>query len=290
MTMQVSVKQERLEDGFNPIQGPAWAGFLRMQAKLLRTLNAEMQTNHGISVSEYEVLLFLACAPQFRLPLSALASSVLLSLSGISRLIDRLERSGYVVREADAHDSRVSYAVLTLEGLQKWRTAQPTHLQGVREHFLSHFSNEELLLLARFWKRFEPVHSQNETEGEEQNKTGNGAILPQKEVRGRGRPRKGGAGSQTRKGIEVTFDVRTVALLDTITDNRSEYLEKLVLERLRGQEQTTDKKLRETLEERYTRLPQGVVEKVQELAASAGVAAAYQASEAIMLLLEQDKP
>ena len=287
MTMQVSVKQEQLEDGFTPIQGPAWAGFLRMQARLLRTLNVEMQTNHGVSLSEYEVLLFLACAPQFRLSISTLASSVLLSLSGISRLINRLERNGYVIREASSHDSRVSYAVLTPEGLQKRYAAQPTHLKGVCEHFLNHFSNEELLLLARFWKRFETVSSPEEPEVEDQNKADNETAIPQKEVRGRGRPRKGGSGSQTRKGIEVTFDVRTIALLDTITDNRSEYLEKLVLERLREQEPTVNDELREALEEHYTRLPQEVVEKLQELSTSAGVAAAYQASEAIMLLLEQ---
>lgn len=279
MTVQVSVK-ERLEDGFTPIQGPAWAGFLHMQAQLLRTLNAELQVNHGISLSEYEVLLFLACAPQFRLPISTLASSVLLSLSGVSRLINRLERDGYVRREASTHDSRVSYAVLTSEGLQKRLAAQPTHLNGVRIHFLSHFTNEELFLLARFWKRFEL--SEDKVQGEAGKETPASDI----EVRGRGRPRKGGAGSQTRKGLEVTFDARTIALLDIITDNRSEYLEKLVLERLR--EQTADDELREALEECYKRLPQGVVEKLQELANSAGVAAAYQASEAIMLL-EQDK-
>lgn len=284
MTVQVSVK-ERLEDGFTPIQGPAWAGFLHIQAQLLRTLNAELQVNHGISLSEYEVLLFLACAPQFRLPISTLASSVLLSLSGVSRLINRLERDGYVRREASTHDSRVSYAVLTSEGLQKRLAAQPTHLNGVRTHFLSHFTNEELFLLARFWKRFEPSYfREDEVQGEADKET----PASEKEVRGRGRPRKGGAGSQTRKGLEVTFDARTIVLLDTVTDNRSEYLEKLVLERLRGQDQTADDELREALEEHYKRLPQGVVEKLQELANSAGVAAAYQASEAIMLL-EQDK-
>lgn len=281
MSMQVSVNRERLEEGFTPIQGPAWAGFLRMQDRLLRTLNAEMQANHGISLSEYEVLLFLACAPLLRLPISTLADSVLLSLSGVSRMIARLERDGYVVREASTHDSRVSYAVLTSEGLQKRLAAQPTHLNGVREHFLSRFSNEELLLLARFWKRFEQPQVERQSEAD------NEAGIRQKELRGRGRPRKGGPESQTRKGIEVTFDVRTVALLDTITDNRSEYLEKLVLERLR--EPPVDDELREALEERYRRLPQGVVEKLQELANSVGVAAAYQASEAIMLLLRQDK-
>lgn len=286
MTMQVSVKQERLEDGFTPIQGPAWAGFLRMQSQLLRTLNAELQANDGITLSEYEVLLFLACAPQFRLPISTLASSILLSLSGVSRMVERLERDGYVRREASMQDGRVSYVVLTLLGLEKRRAAQPTHLKGVRTHFLSHFSNEELLMLTRFWRRFELSYSSDEVEDNVQSEAGKGVLIREKEVRGRGRPRKGGPGAQARKGLEVTFDVRTVALLDTVTNNRSEYLEELVLERLQGREKATNDELRRKLEERYRQLPRKVVEKLQELVDSAGIAAAYQASEAIMLMRE----
>lgn len=287
MTMQTFVK-EKLGDGFTEIQGPAWSGFLRMQAQLLRMLNAELQAEHGITLSEYEVLLFLDWAPQSRLPISTLASSVFLSLSGVSRLVDRLARDGYARRETGSQDSRVSYAVLTQAGLEKRRAAKPTHLDGVRQHFLNHFSNEELLTLARFWERLSP--SQPPTASEEHVRSGaeKEAAPGEKAVRGRGRPRKGGPGAQTRKGLEVTFDVRTIALLDSVTDNRSAYLEKLVLERLRGREKAEDDELSRKLEERYRQLPRAVVGKLQELANSAGVAAAYQASEAIMLLLAQD--
>ena len=288
MSMQVSAK-ERLEDGFTDIQGPAWAGFLHMQAKLMRTLNAELQASHGLTLSEYEVLLFLACAPQFRLSLSTLASFVLLSLSGVSRMVERLERDGYVRREASTQDSRILYAILTPSGLEKWRAAQPTHLNSVRKHFLNHFSDEELFMLARFWERFGSEKARTELKDAVQGEAGKEAPTGEKEVRGRGRPRKGGPGAQTRKGIEVTFDIRTVAQLDAVTDNRSEYLEKLVLERLRGWEKAADDELRRMLEERYRRLPEAVVGKLQMLANSAGVAVAYQATEAIMLLLEQDK-
>ena len=287
MTMQPFLK-EKLGDGFNDIQGPAWSGFLRMQAQLLRTLNAELQAEHGITLSEYEVLLFLDWSPESRLPISTLASSVFLSLSGVSRLVDRLARDGYVRRETSAQDSRVSYAVLTQAGLEKRRAAKPTHLGSVRKHFLSHFSNEELLMLARFWERFSPFQSADESEEHVRNEAGKTTTASEKAARGRGRPRKGGPGAQTRKGLEVTFDVRTIALLDTITDNRSAYLEKLVLERLLGREKAADDELSRKLEERYNQLPDAVVGKLQELAASAGEAAAYQASEAIRLLREQD--
>ena len=285
--MQTFVK-EKLDDGFNGIQGPAWSGFLRMQAQLLRTLNAELQAEHGITLSEYEVLLFLDCAPQSRLPISTLASSVFLSLSGVSRLVDRLARDGYARRETSPQDSRVSYAVLTQVGLEKRRAAKPTHLGSVSKHFLSHFSNEELLLLARFWERLSPSHPPNESEEHGRSETGKESAAGEKAVRGRGRPRKGGPGAHTRKGLEVTFDVRTIALLDTATANRSAYLENLVLERLRGREKADDDELSRKLEERYKHLPEAVVGKLQELANSAGVAAAYQASEAIRLLQEQD--
>ncbi len=280
--MQASVK-ELLGDGFTDIQGPAWGGFLRTQAKLLRTLDAELQAGHGLTLSEYEVLLFLAFAPQFRLPISTLATSVLLSLSGVSRLIERLARDGYVQREASTQDHRISYAVLTQAGLAKLRAAQPTHLNGVRQHFLRHFSNEELLLLAKFWERIAHNEAGNDRQGEAEKE----APASEKEVRGRGRPRKGGPGAQPRKGLEVTFDVRTVALLDAVTDNRSEYLERLVLGRLEGREMAAEDEMRRKLEERYRGLPGTVVEKLRELAAATGVEAAYKASEAIMLLLEQ---
>jgi DNA-binding MarR family transcriptional regulator len=286
MAMQPFLK-EKLGDGFNDIQGPAWSGFLRMQAQLLRTLNAELQAGHGITLSEYEVLLFLDWSPESRLPISTLASSVFLSLSGVSRLVDRLARDGYVRRETSSQDARVSYAVLTQAGLEKRRAAKPTHLGGVRTHFLNHFSNEELLMLARFWERFSPSQPPDESE-EVQNKVGKEAATCEKAVRGRGRPRKGGPGAQTRQGLEVTFDVRTIALLDTFTDNRSAYLENLVLERMQGREEAADEELRRKLEERYSQLPEAVVGKLQELANSAGMEAAYQASEAIRLLREQD--
>jgi DNA-binding MarR family transcriptional regulator len=287
MSMQTFVK-EKLGDGFTDIQELAWSGFLRMQAHLLRTLNAELQADHGITLSEYEVLLFLDCAPDSRLPISTLASSVFLSLSGVSRLVDRLARDGYVRRETGSQDSRVSYAVLTQAGLEKRRAAKSTHLGGVRKHFLNHFSNEELLMLARFWERLSPSQPPDRSEEHARSEAGKEAAPGEKVVRGRGRPRKGGPGAEARKGLEVTFDVRTIALLDTVTDNKSAYLEKVVLERLREREKADDGELRRKLEERYRQLPDVVVGKLQELAASAGEAAAFQASEAIMLLREQD--
>src|SRR5919112_2164218 len=85
-----------------------------------------------------------------------LADSVLLSRSGVTRLVDRLEREGLIVRESCESDGRGSFAVLTEAGEELLARARPTHLAGVRERFLRHFSEDELRTLARFWERIHP--------------------------------------------------------------------------------------------------------------------------------------
>jgi DNA-binding MarR family transcriptional regulator len=88
--------------------------------------------------------------------MAELADSVLLSRSGVTRLVDRLEREGLIVRDNCASDGRGLYAVLTDEGEAMLAKARPTHLAGVRERFLRHFSEEELQQLAEYWERVKP--------------------------------------------------------------------------------------------------------------------------------------
>ena len=141
--MQVSdVKQ------LNDRELAAWRGFLRVHASLVRDLDRELEEAHGLPLSHYEVLLHLANAPDERLRMSDLASSVLLSQSGVTRLVDRLERAGHVVRNPCPEDRRVLYAQLT--------EARPTHLAGVRARFLTHFDDSELDDLAAAWERVRP--------------------------------------------------------------------------------------------------------------------------------------
>src|SRR4051812_5903890 len=116
----------------------AWRGFLRAHAALVRQLDAELQAAHGLSLSSYEVLLLLASAPQRRQRMSELANATLITLGGVTRLVDRLERDGLVRRERCASDARGIEAVLTDEGLQRLRAAAPTHRAGIRERFLAH--------------------------------------------------------------------------------------------------------------------------------------------------------
>jgi DNA-binding MarR family transcriptional regulator len=131
----------------------AWRGLLRTHAMLVKRLDAELETEHGLPLTSYEVLLHLSHADGRKMRMCDVAESVLLSRSGLTRLIDRLERDGLVERVSCADDARGAYAQLTEEGLRKLRRAQSTHLEGVRAHFVRHFSEAELDLLADAWSR-----------------------------------------------------------------------------------------------------------------------------------------
>jgi DNA-binding MarR family transcriptional regulator len=134
----------------------AWRGLLRVHAALLRELDAELEAAHDLPLSSYDVLIYLQSAPDKRLRMAELADSVLLSRSGVTRLVDRLVREGLIVRDTCESDGRGSFAVLTEEGEELLARARPTHLAGVRERFLRHFSDDELKTLARFWDRVKP--------------------------------------------------------------------------------------------------------------------------------------
>ena len=133
----------------------AWRGLLHAHAALVKALDAELEAAHGLPLSSYEVLLFLAQAPDHRLRMAELADRVLLSRSGMTRMVDRLERDGYIARDTCADDKRGSYAVLTERGAALLKQARPTHLAGVRRRFLAQFSDDELAQLSAFWGRLD---------------------------------------------------------------------------------------------------------------------------------------
>lgn len=134
----------------------AWRGFLRVHSAVTKQLDAELTAAHGLSLSAYEVLLFLADSPEGRVRMSDLADSVLLSRSGLTRLVDRLERDGLVRRESCPADLRGFNALITDEGRKLFAAARRTHLAGVRERFLDRFSDEDMRTFAAFWERIQP--------------------------------------------------------------------------------------------------------------------------------------
>jgi DNA-binding MarR family transcriptional regulator len=134
----------------------AWRGLLRVHAGLTKALDAELLREHELSLSSYEVLLFLAEAPGGRLRMSELADGVLLSRSGLTRLVDRMERDGLLRRERCEEDQRGYYAEITEPGRELFARARATHLDGVRERFLDRLSASEQRTLAALWEKVSP--------------------------------------------------------------------------------------------------------------------------------------
>jgi DNA-binding MarR family transcriptional regulator len=131
----------------------AWVKFIRAHAAITRQLNADLLNSHGLTLSDYEVLLHLSWAENEMMRRVDLAESVLLTASGITRLLDGLERAGFVEKASCSSDARVSYAKLTDTGRQKLSEAGGTHLAGIEELFTGRFDASELdslvVLLAR---------------------------------------------------------------------------------------------------------------------------------------------
>jgi DNA-binding MarR family transcriptional regulator len=126
-----------------------WRSFLRAHARIVRALEAELAEAHQLPLASYDVLVQLTEAPQRRLRMTELADRVLLSRSGITRLVDRLEREGLVQRAPCLDDARGLYAVATDEGVDRLRRASRVHLDGVARHFVGRFSADELVDLGR---------------------------------------------------------------------------------------------------------------------------------------------
>src|ERR671919_2107592 len=122
----------------------AWRGLLRVHAGMTKTLDAELMREHRLPLTSYEVLLYLADSESGRMRMSELADSVLLSRSGLTRLVDRLKRQGLLRRERCESDARGLFAEITPEGRRVFAAARKTHLDGVRRVFLSRFSRDEL--------------------------------------------------------------------------------------------------------------------------------------------------
>lgn len=131
----------------------AFVALVQAHAAATRTLNAQLVADHGLTINDFEVLLRLARAPDRRMRRVDLAQEVLLTASGITRLLDGLEQAGLVERAACASDRRVVYAVITEAGLRKLRTASATHVPQVEGLFTSRLDPGQLEDLAALLER-----------------------------------------------------------------------------------------------------------------------------------------
>ncbi len=134
----------------------AFVSFLRAHAAVTRQLDRELVAEHGLTINDYEVLLRLARAPDRMLRRVDLAQQVLLTPSGITRLLDGLQRSGYVEKAACDSDARVVYAKLTYGGLKKLAQATESHVASIGAIFCQQLSDDELETLRDLLTRLEP--------------------------------------------------------------------------------------------------------------------------------------
>jgi DNA-binding MarR family transcriptional regulator len=135
----------------------AFVRLLRAQAAVTRQLSAQLSADHGLSISAYEALLTLARAPDSRLRRVDMAGQLLLTAGGVTRLLDGLERDGFVAREECASDRRVTYAVLTETGRDKLREASKSHTRQIHELLGSPYDEEELTQLVALLDRLPGV-------------------------------------------------------------------------------------------------------------------------------------
>ena len=121
-----------------------WRQFLLAHARVIRTLEQELSGAVGMPLLWYDVLLQLFEAEGRRLRMAELADRLLMSRSGLTRMIDRLQKAGYVRREPSPDDARGTYTVLTRVGFDALRAAAPVHLAGIRDHWLRLYTDDEL--------------------------------------------------------------------------------------------------------------------------------------------------
>lgn len=133
-----------LSPTISPTELIVWRTLLRAQVQISRRLQADLLATHDLALGSYDVLMHLGEARDGRLRMNDLADRVLLSRSGLTRLVDRLQREGLVSRQSCTSDARGLFAVLTAAGRERLLEATPTYQRGVRDYVLSRLDRDEL--------------------------------------------------------------------------------------------------------------------------------------------------
>jgi DNA-binding MarR family transcriptional regulator len=137
----------------SPEERAAWSGFIRAHATIVKELDTELRAAHGLPLSSFDVLVQLSLAPGDRMQMHELAEAVHISRSGLTRLVDRLERQGLIERHRGERDPRQVFACITRSGLERLADTTPTHLAGVRRRFLERLTRTQVSQLAVVWNR-----------------------------------------------------------------------------------------------------------------------------------------
>lgn len=142
--------------GLGPREQFAWYGFLRAFGTLVPALDEELQQAYHLPLTSYELLLLLSLAPNQQLTMSDLAGRMLFSPSGLTRLVERLEREGMVARQPGQIDSRQKLATITARGLGWLADAHQFHVAGIRRRFFDKLAVDQIAYLAALWLRLVP--------------------------------------------------------------------------------------------------------------------------------------
>ena len=137
----------------SPEERAAWSGFIRAHATIVKELDAELRAAHGLALSSFDVLMQLSLATHGRMQMFELAEAVHISRSGLTRLVDRLERQGMLERRRGGRDPRQVFASITELGLERLAETTPTHLAGVRRRFLERLTRAQVSELAAVWNQ-----------------------------------------------------------------------------------------------------------------------------------------
>jgi len=143
-------------DAFSPEEFLAWRGLIRLRESVMREIDRRLRRDGDLSLADYGVLITLVTAPELRLRMSTLGAQRMLTPSGITRVVIRLEERGLVRREPDPADGRAAFAVLTRPGLEALRRAQVVHHAAVRELYVGRLKQHELDRLARLFEKALP--------------------------------------------------------------------------------------------------------------------------------------
>jgi DNA-binding MarR family transcriptional regulator len=137
----------------------AWRFFIKSHARIIEQIERDLEEEKRVPLSTYDVLIALFEAQDRRLRLQDLTKKVIITKSGLTRLLDRIEKEGLIRRERSETDRRGFYAVLTEEGEQQLRKAWPIYAKGIKSYFASPLSSEELEVVQ---KAFTIVHGHME--------------------------------------------------------------------------------------------------------------------------------
>ena len=140
-------------DPFSPQEFAAWRGLLRLRETVTRAIDARLRADHGLSLDDYGILITLVGQPDRRQRMSALGEQRLLTPSGITRAVARLEERGLLRRDQDPTDRRAFFATLTPKGVEELRRAQRTHHAIVRELYLERLSVREVAQLGALFEK-----------------------------------------------------------------------------------------------------------------------------------------